>query len=88
MNEKIQAALYPFVGIVLTILLWQILSGSVESITKPDGTTEELKTGFIKDLPGPVITWQRTKKYILEPFAKREELDEGVLRFTSSSVAR
>ena len=88
MNEKIQAALYPFVGIVLTILLWQILSGSVKSITKPDGTTEELKTGFIKDLPGPVITWQRTKKYILEPFAKREELDEGVLRFTSSSVAR
>jgi len=40
----------------------------------------------VKDLPGPAVTWERTRKYVVEPFAKREELDQGVLRFTWYSL--
>lgn len=78
--------LFPLVGLFLTMLAWQLLSGRVEERTQADGTVEEVKTGLIKDLPGPMQTWQKTRKYVVEPFAKREELDQGVLRFTWYSL--
>jgi nitrate/nitrite transport system permease protein len=76
----------PLVGLVLTLLAWQLVSGRVTPQTQPDGTVEEVKSGLILDLPGPLQTWEKTKKYIVEPFAKREELDQGVLRFTWYSL--
>jgi nitrate/nitrite transport system permease protein len=86
--KKIQwdALLMPLVGLVLTLLAWQLVSGRVTPQTQPDGTVEEVKSGLILDLPGPLQTWEKTKKYIVEPFAKREELDQGVLRFTWYSL--
>jgi len=86
--KKIQwdALLMPLVGLVLTLLAWQLVSGHVTPQTQPDGTVEEVKSGLIQDLPGPLQTWEKTKKYIVEPFAKREELDQGVLRFTWYSL--
>jgi nitrate/nitrite transport system permease protein len=86
--KKIQwdALLMPLVGLVLTLLAWQLVSGHVTPQTQPDGTVEEVKSGLIQDLPGPFQTWEKTKKYIVEPFAKREELDQGVLRFTWYSL--
>ncbi len=86
--KKIQwdALLMPLVGLVLTLLAWQLVSGRVMPKTQPDGTVEEVKSGLIQDLPGPLQTWEKTKKYIVEPFAKREELDQGVLRFTWYSL--
>jgi nitrate/nitrite transport system permease protein len=33
---------------------------------------------FITDLPSPVQTWQESKLYVLEPFAKRGEMDQGI----------
>lgn len=86
--KKIQwdALLMPLVGLVLTLLAWQLVSGRVTPQTQPDGTVEEVKSGLIQDLPGPLQTWEKTKKYIIEPFAKREELDQGVLRFTWYSL--
>jgi nitrate/nitrite transport system permease protein len=40
------------------------------------------------DLPSPVKTWQESKSYILEPFAKRGESDQGILRLTYYSLVR
>jgi nitrate/nitrite transport system permease protein len=39
-----------------------------------------------KDLPSPAKTWEVSKPFIIEPFAKRGELDQGILRFTWYSL--
>jgi nitrate/nitrite transport system permease protein len=41
---------------------------------------------FAKDLPSPAKAWGDSKLYILEPFAYRGELDQGILRFTWLSL--
>src|SRR6266487_5474603 len=41
---------------------------------------------WAKELPSPLKTWQASKPYILEPFAKRGEMDQGILRFTWYSL--
>src|SRR5437868_14143843 len=41
---------------------------------------------WAKELPSPLKTWQASKTYILEPFAKRGEMDQGILRFTWYSL--
>lgn len=41
-----------------------------------------------KDLPTPVQTWQESKLYIMEPFAKRGEMDQGILRLVGYSLLR
>ena len=38
------------------------------------------------NLPSPLKTWESSKPYILEPFAKRGEMDQGILRFTWYSL--
>ena len=38
------------------------------------------------ELPTPIKTWQMSKLYIVEPFAKRGEADQGILRFTWYSL--
>src|SRR5688500_8922112 len=40
------------------------------------------------DLPSPGKTWEMSKPYVVEPFAKRGELDQGILRFTWYSLVR
>ena len=39
-------------------------------------------------LPSPARTWEVSKPYILAPFEKRGELDQGILRFTWYSLIR
>jgi nitrate/nitrite transport system permease protein len=41
---------------------------------------------WAKDLPSPLKTWETSKPYLVEPFAKRGELDQGILRFTWYSL--
>lgn len=41
---------------------------------------------WAKDLPTPAKTWEASKPYIVEPFAKRGEMDQGILRFTWYSL--
>jgi nitrate/nitrite transport system permease protein len=41
---------------------------------------------WAKDLPSPFKTWTASKVYILDPFAKRGEMDQGILRFTWYSL--
>ena len=86
MNSTAQRFLLPFVGLIIVLITWQALSGYTVETTLPSGFTKKVKAGLIKDLPGPLQTWTATKKYITEPFAKRAELDQGVLRFTWYSL--
>jgi nitrate/nitrite transport system permease protein len=39
-------------------------------------------------LPSPMKTWDVSRPYIMDPFAKRGELDQGILRFTWYSLER
>ncbi|MBI5761618.1 MAG: nitrate ABC transporter permease [Planctomycetales bacterium] len=39
-----------------------------------------------KNLPSPLKTWEMSRLYVLQPFAKRGELDQGILRFTWYSL--
>jgi nitrate/nitrite transport system permease protein len=39
-------------------------------------------------LPSPYKTWEASRLYIMEPFEKRGELDQGILRFTWYSLIR
>lgn len=41
---------------------------------------------WAKELPSPLKTWEASKPYLLEPFAKRGEMDQGILRFTWYSL--
>ena len=39
-----------------------------------------------KELPSPFKTWTESKDYVLNPFEKRGEMDQGILRFTWYSL--
>ena len=41
---------------------------------------------WAKDLPTPAKTWEVSKPYVMQPFAKRGEMDQGILRFTWYSL--
>ncbi len=43
---------------------------------------------FAENLPSPAKTWEASRLYITEPFEKRGELDQGILRFTWYSLER
>jgi nitrate/nitrite transport system permease protein len=38
------------------------------------------------NLPSPTKTWDASREYVLQPFAKRGEMDQGILRFTWYSL--
>jgi nitrate/nitrite transport system permease protein len=41
---------------------------------------------WAKELPSPWKTWLASRDYILKPFEKRGEMDQGILRFTWYSL--
>src|SRR5688572_7275240 len=41
---------------------------------------------WAKELPSPLRTWQASREYIVKPFEKRGEMDQGILRFTWYSL--
>src|SRR6187549_4102662 len=43
-------------------------------------------TFWVPSLPSPLKTWEVSRPYVVEPFAKRGELDQGILRFTWYSL--
>src|ERR1041384_8694244 len=43
---------------------------------------------FAESLPSPLKTWEISRPYIMAPFEKRGELDQGILRFTWYSLIR
>ena len=42
----------------------------------------------VQDFPSPMKTWQESKIYILQPFDKRGETDQGILRLAYYSLVR
>ncbi|RPI53804.1 MAG: nitrate ABC transporter, permease protein [Acidobacteria bacterium] len=42
----------------------------------------------VADLPSPLETWEESKIYILEPWAKRGEMDQGIARLAYYSLLR
>ena len=45
-----------------------------------------LSVTVCKELPSPWRTWLESREYILKPFEKRGEMDQGILRFTWYSL--
>jgi nitrate/nitrite transport system permease protein len=43
---------------------------------------------LVQSLPSPLKTWEVSRNYVMEPFEKRGELDQGILRFTWYSLER
>jgi nitrate/nitrite transport system permease protein len=41
---------------------------------------------WAKELPSPAKTWAASSEYVLKPFDKRGEMDQGILRFTWYSL--
>ena len=45
-----------------------------------------LSASVAKELPSPLKTWEESKLYVLHPFTKRGELDQGIGLFTWLSL--
>ncbi len=94
MNEtplkKLDWLLLPAIGVVVCILLWALIAGKETRKEYVDDFGDKIvkvqRTGISSDLPSPTETWTKSKLYITEPFAKRGELDQGILRFTWLSL--
>ncbi len=94
MNEsplkKLDWLLLPAIGVVVCILLWALIAGKETRKEYVDDFGDKIvkvqRTGISADLPSPAETWTKSRLYITEPFAKRGELDQGILRFTWLSL--
>src|SRR5205814_6041401 len=42
----------------------------------------------VRDLPSPLRTWEESKLYLLQPFDKRGEMDQGIARLAYYSLVR
>ncbi|MCX6847677.1 MAG: hypothetical protein NTY98_02035 [Verrucomicrobia bacterium] len=83
---KLDSIILPLGAILVCCLLWYLIAGKSVITEKIDDFGDKIKVtkraGLSADLPTPVETWTASKLYITEPFAKRGELDQGILRFT------
>lgn len=87
---KLDSLLLPCIGIAAFLLLWVVIAGRM-TVTKSvddfgDPVVKTTRTGISADLPTPVETWNSSKLYITQPFAKRGELDQGILAFAKLSL--
>ena len=81
----------PLIGVVVFLLLWVVLAGH-STVTKSvddfgDPVVKTVRAGISADLPTPAETWKSSKPYVVQPFAKRGELDQGILAFTALSLS-
>lgn len=87
---KLDSFLLPLVGIGIFLVIWQLIAGSVKTTQMQDDfgdtITKTTRVGVSADLPSPAETWTASKPYLVEPFAKRGELDQGILSFTKLSL--
>ena len=47
-----------------------------------------LSQTIARDLPSPARTWEESRRYILEPFFKEGEMNQGILRLAFYSLVR
>jgi nitrate/nitrite transport system permease protein len=87
---KLDSILLPLIGLVAFLLLWQAIAGKVHTVQYTDDfgdtMTKSTRLGVSADLPSPAETWTASKPYLAQPFAKRGELDQGILAFTKLSL--
>jgi len=87
---KIDSMLLPLIGIGAFLVLWLCIAGRTETKKVEDEfgdkVTKTIKTGVSPDLPTPAETWKASKPYLAQPFAKRGELDQGILSFARLSL--
>ncbi|WP_009963820.1 nitrate ABC transporter permease [Verrucomicrobium spinosum] len=87
---KLEAFVLPALAILGCCLIWYVIAGKSVTTVKTDDWGDTVKvtkrTGISADLPTPAETWTASKMYVTEPFAKRGELDQGILRFTWLSL--
>jgi nitrate/nitrite transport system permease protein len=87
---KLDAILLPVVALLICLGGWSLIAGRGKTTTSVDyfgdTVTKTVRTGLSKDLPSPTETWIKSKPYLVEPFAKRGELDQGILRFAWLSL--
>lgn len=87
---KIDSIFLPLLAVLITCVFWYAIAGKSVVTEKVDDFGDKVKItkreGLSADLPTPVETWTASKPYIVEPFAKRGELDQGILRFTWMSL--
>jgi nitrate/nitrite transport system permease protein len=84
---KFDWLILPIVGAVIVIVGWHLLAGKKVITKDAEGNvTNEERAGMIAALPNVVETWESSKPYIVEPLAKRGEMDQGILRFTWLSL--
>lgn len=88
--KKTDWLILPGLGILVCILFWALIAGKETRTEVIDDFGDKIvkvqRTGVSADLPSPGETWARSKLYITEPFAKRGEMDQGILRFTWLSL--
>lgn len=87
---KLDTVFLPLAAILACCVIWYAIAGKSVTTVKKDDWGDTIKVtkreGLSADLPTPVETWTASKLYITEPFAKRGELDQGILRFTWLSL--
>lgn len=84
---KLDWLVLPIIGILSVLLVWHLVAGKKEVTKDAQGeVVSEKRVGLIPALPNVVETWQSSRIYIMEPFAKRGEMDQGILRFTWYSL--
>src|SRR3954466_11189532 len=69
--------LLPLVGVAVLFGIWALASSMTWDPAMNKST-----------LPGPARTWEASRKYVLEPFAYRNENDMGILRYAWTSLVR
>ncbi len=87
---KFDSVLLPLIGLLAFVLIWLAVAGR-STVTKSvddfgDPVVKVVRSGISADLPTPLETWRSSKPYVIEPFAKRGELDQGILAFTALSL--
>ncbi len=87
---KLDSLLLPLIGLMLCLGGWALIAGKSKTTTFVDDwgdkVTKVERSGISKNLPSPSETWVASKPYIVEPVAKRGELDQGILRFAWLSL--
>ena len=78
---KLDSLLLPCIGLVAFLLLWLAIAGR-STVTKSvddfgDPVVRTVRTGISADLPTPAEAWKSSKPYVVQPFAKRGELDRA-----------
>lgn len=84
---KLDWIVLPIFGLLIVMGGWQLIAGK-KVVTKDEegNVINEERTGFVPALPNIGDTWESSRPYIVEPMAKRGELDQGMLRFTFMSL--